>query len=342
MKYSIIVPVYNAEDYLAECLESLCVQREKDMEIILVNDGSTDGSLGICKAYESKDSRILLVDQKNEGVSAARNRALSLATGEWLLFVDSDDKIREDTIDCIEKIKNPSCDFIIFADLKGEAKEKQGLEIVKVDNPEEILLQTVGIKQKQSIFSNIPLASACGKIYRRDFIVNHAISFDRDLVMGEDLFFNLYVQSFAQNIGICMEGFYHYRYNISSASKGKNESVLQRDSLFQEKLYSFAKENKFEALLSQGRGCSAIGGILVCLHSYFSRISLFQYKKEFKLFLSQKPYKEALLMFHEVKHNFTSSQRIQLKLIELKFFILLYTYKKIMLILQKCKFLVGD
>ena len=341
MKYSIIVPVYNAENYLAECLESLCAQREKDMEIILVNDGSTDGSLEICKAYEYKDSRILLVDQKNEGVSAARNRALSLATGEWLLFVDSDDKIREDTIDTIEKAKNPSCDFIVFADLPDRAEEEQALKIVKVDNPEEILLQTVGIKQKVRFF-DIPLASVWGKIYRRDFLVNHAISFDRDLVMGEDLFFNLYVQSFAQNIGIYMEGFYYYRYNISSASKGKNERVLQRDSLFQEKLYFFAKENKFEALLSQGCTYSTLGGILVCLNSYFSRMSLFQYKKEFKLFLSQKPYKEALLMFHEVKHNFTPSQRIQLKLIELKFFILLYTYKKIMLILQKCKFLVGD
>ena len=90
---SVIVPVYNVEEYLPRCLESICGQTYEDLQIILVDDGSTDGSLRICRQFAGKDPRILSISIPNSGVSAARNRGLELAAGEWIGFIDADDYI---------------------------------------------------------------------------------------------------------------------------------------------------------------------------------------------------------------------------------------------------------
>ena len=95
---SIIVPVYNVEAYLPQCLDSLINQTYQDLEIICVNDGSTDGSLEILQKYQSKDKRIKVVSQKNQGLSGARNTGISQATGEWIMFVDSDDYLLKDCV----------------------------------------------------------------------------------------------------------------------------------------------------------------------------------------------------------------------------------------------------
>ena len=90
-KISVIVPIYNVEKYLEKCLESIINQTFINLEIILINDGSTDFSGSICEKYKNKDNRIILIHKKNEGLSAARNKGLSIATGDYISFVDSDD-----------------------------------------------------------------------------------------------------------------------------------------------------------------------------------------------------------------------------------------------------------
>lgn len=95
-KVSIIVPVYNVENYLRKCLDSLINQTLKNIEIICINDGSTDNSLSILEEYASKDERIIVINQENAGVSSARNRGLEIATGEYIAFVDADDSVTPD------------------------------------------------------------------------------------------------------------------------------------------------------------------------------------------------------------------------------------------------------
>ena len=90
---SIIVPVFNAEEYLAQCLDSILNQTYRDLEILCINDGSCDGSIGILKKYKNRDSRIVIIDKQNEGVSATRNVGLKKANGDYLMFVDADDWI---------------------------------------------------------------------------------------------------------------------------------------------------------------------------------------------------------------------------------------------------------
>ena len=99
MKVSIIIPIYNAENHLEKCIESAVKQTYGDLEIILINDGSSDGSGIICRSFADKDSRIVLVEQENAGVSVARNKALDVATGELITFIDSDDHVKEDYVE---------------------------------------------------------------------------------------------------------------------------------------------------------------------------------------------------------------------------------------------------
>ena len=107
IKVSIIVPVYNVENYLEQCLDSILNQSLKEIEVILVNDGSTDRSGAICDDYSKKDKRIKVFHTKNRGLSAARNKGLELASGEYIGFVDSDDYIRKDMayVICLEICK---------------------------------------------------------------------------------------------------------------------------------------------------------------------------------------------------------------------------------------------
>lgn len=113
-KVTVIVPVYNVEEYLKECMQSILEQTYQNLEIILVDDGSTDSSGKICDEYQNKDSRIKVIHQENQGLSAARNTALKLATGDMIQFVDSDDFIAKNMIEDLVKImKQNNADIII-------------------------------------------------------------------------------------------------------------------------------------------------------------------------------------------------------------------------------------
>lgn len=103
-KVTIIVPIYNAEAYLMRCLESVCNQTHKNLEIILINDGSTDDSLSICQKYEKYDSRIIVISKENEGQGKARNIGLDMARGQYVVFVDSDDYIHLQMVEMLLKV----------------------------------------------------------------------------------------------------------------------------------------------------------------------------------------------------------------------------------------------
>ena len=113
-KISIIIPVYNVEFYLTDCIESLRSQVYKDFEVLLINDGSFDSSGKICDEYAIKDERIRVFHKKNEGVSSARNLGLIEAKGEWICFVDSDDWIEPNTLSSIFPIGDNEIDFVQF------------------------------------------------------------------------------------------------------------------------------------------------------------------------------------------------------------------------------------
>lgn len=127
---SIIVPAYNVERYISSCIESILNQPFQDFEIIIVNDGSTDGTLHICETLAASDSRIIVIDQENGGLGNARNRALDIARGKYISFIDSDDAISNDFYENISILeKDETIDFvrvpILFLDNKGKILKRK-------------------------------------------------------------------------------------------------------------------------------------------------------------------------------------------------------------------------
>lgn len=197
MKYSIIIPVYNAEDTLRRCVDSLLEQNCADAEIILVNDGSEDGSGTICEAYAREHRTVRYLPQKNVGVSAARNAGLDAATGEYILFVDSDDYVAPDFFSVIDQtLEACRADWIHFSFCveNGTERRRYRRRAVSAASREELLPHIIDAICRKTI--NGPWA----KVFKREIIEKNHIRFPVGASVGEDRAFNivysLYVRSY--------------------------------------------------------------------------------------------------------------------------------------------------
>lgn len=211
-KISIIIPAYNVSLYIKKCVESVINQTYKNIEIIVVNDGSTDNTGQILDNLSLKDKRIKIVHQKNLGVSSARNTGLEFATGDFVTFVDGDDYLAKDFIDYMLKIeKETAADlcFSIKSYTKKEERQNKNLYI-KPLSPEEgtILLISPEI-----------IVGCWNKMYRKALIDKYNIRFNKDLFYGEGLNFITTFSQRANIIGIGNKRVYYYRKsNINSAT----------------------------------------------------------------------------------------------------------------------------
>lgn len=201
---SIIVPVYNAEKYIEECLNSCLAQDidSSDYEIVCVNDGSEDNSLDILRKYEKSNTNIVIVNQKNAGVSAARNKGLHSAKGDFVWFVDSDDFIRRN---CLGELKELSKNYdIIF--FGGYAFNSE------LNDEEKELLSANKLKANKVYWGYSTF-----KIYKKSIIADHSISFNADIKYGEDEVFNNDIFEHTDNIFSLEYTNYLYRKNPNSA-----------------------------------------------------------------------------------------------------------------------------
>ncbi len=186
LKYSVIIPAYNAEDTIERCLQSLLVQKRKDVEIIVINDGSTDGTESICKALQTEHNNLIYIYKENGGVSSARNSGLSVANGEFVIFVDSDDYVDNKCFDIIDKYIESKADFYQFGFsvvANDIAKETQKFSECNVNN----------LSEKESFISDGVITRSINtpwaKIYKRKIIDEKNLRFCEELSVGEDLTF---------------------------------------------------------------------------------------------------------------------------------------------------------
>ncbi len=183
MLFSVIIPIYNAEKTLRRCLDSLVPQIGRQAELILINDGSTDGTDGICREYAENHASIRYIAQKNRGVSAARNRGLQAASGEYVSFVDSDDLVSLDYFTVLAQ--RPEVDLLVF----GEQISQNG----KVTNS--IIPTALAAAQNYESFTEAFVrsrnGSPCNKRFRRSILMENGITFPEDLRIGEDFVFCL-------------------------------------------------------------------------------------------------------------------------------------------------------
>lgn len=204
-KLSIIIPIYNAENTLARCLESILNQSFSDYELLLVNDGSTDSSLNICRQYSEDDLRIRILDKANGGVSSARNLGLDHAQSEWVLFVDADDYLLDNSLQSFLEEPN-NVDLIVGAAEFSISKLVRGLSISQI-------VYRVDSELKYWLQDNIthPLLSApWAKFFRRNIIECYRLRFDEALSFGEDSVFVKEYLLYISSVKVSPELIYYY------------------------------------------------------------------------------------------------------------------------------------
>ncbi|WP_455714724.1 glycosyltransferase family 2 protein [Anaerosporobacter sp.] len=184
-RLSIIIPVYNADKFLEECLQSIIRNEYEDMEVIIINDGSKDDSLEICNKYKNIDSRIQIIDKKNTGVSDSRNVGIKASQGQYIMFLDADDFLEPDALTIIiEDIIRDKYDFVAYSyyTLKEDGARKE--ELFDIDN-ECSDLQVI----REYMLASSTLNTCWGKLFRAEIIKENQITFQADLKIGEDFVF---------------------------------------------------------------------------------------------------------------------------------------------------------
>ena len=215
-KVSIIVPVYNAEKYLHRCVDSILNQTLRDIEIILVNDGSTDDCAQICDNYAATDLRVRVIHQKNAGPATARNKGLQAAQGEWIWFIDADDRCELDACKNILAHAGKSTDILLFGSniyIKNQLNPSPYFSLYTVKN-----VDSFNIDSRPDIITSVP-ATLWNKFFRRDFLCTQHIFLDESLHLCDDNLFSLAAYLQAREIRIIQGNFYnYYKYNETSIS----------------------------------------------------------------------------------------------------------------------------
>lgn len=217
VKVSILVPVYNVEKFLAQCLDSLICQTLKEIEIICINDGSTDNSLKILKKYAQKDDRIIIINKKNSGYGDSMNRGLKKATGEYIGIVESDDFIDRNAYEVLYGIaKKNDCDVVKsnFYEYYGEKeKDKRASSLFRQEDVDKV----INPKCDRDIFYQPP--SIWAAIYRRKFLEKEDIGFLPTAGASyQDTGFNFKVWAMAKRVYFTNQAFLHYRQDNAKSS----------------------------------------------------------------------------------------------------------------------------
>lgn len=235
---SVIIPIYNAEQYLQECLDSVINQTYKHLEIILINDGSTDRSADIAQEYATKDSRIRYFTQENKGGGAARNAGLDRANGEYVLIFDADDYMRPFAIESLVKIALESKSQIVIAqseELKEGLISPMGWAL-RMD----LVPQNTSFNYKDlgdNIFG-FCIGWAWDKLYKRDFIESYALRFENIKSPTDDLYFVLIGIVRADSISICDRVLFTHRKHSTSLESSRDKTP----TLFLESVKKWHKE----------------------------------------------------------------------------------------------------
>lgn len=320
MKISIIIPIYNVEKYLARCLDSVINQTYQNLEIILVNDGSHDRSLNICKYYQKKDSRIIIIDKINEGVSIARNTGIEAATGKYIGFVDADDWIEpymyENMLNTIEKYK---CN-IAFCNFTKDTKYAKYFKRIKVkknvlgklDIINELIANMIGL---EDILPKYHYVMGCiwRCLYNRDFLNKYDLRFKPGISIMEDLVFNIQALIYCHKVCIDHGFYYHYMKNKSSSLHTYNEKMwfdnVQVHNMLEEILHDAELDEHFRNRLDSRY--IAMAACAVGNEVYRGNTKLRQRINVAKYIINDKKLKEVL--DRAKKYNFENLKYIRSK-----------------------------
>lgn len=263
---SVIIPVYNVEPYIRQCLDSIVNQTYRNLEIIIIDDGSPDRCGEICDEYAAKDGRISVVHKKNGGLSAARNDGIMRATGKWITFVDSDDWCELDYYEqFIKAIGNSHPDVFQAGGFIFEYPQRQ-----QIQYSFQVPFHAYGKDNIVEIMKDIfRIGLPWDKLYRTDFIRENHLLFDMSSKAFEDHLFNFQLFSCAENISGSVFVGYHYRQVAMSISKGYNPNKPKINYSFLTKLHRFISEQKLPEDVRVAAYTDAILAINITLSCYY-------------------------------------------------------------------------
>ena len=248
VKVSVVVPVYNVEDYLEECLDSIVNQTLDDIEIICVNDGSTDNSLEILNEYAKKDSRFTVISQENAGHAVATNRGMELAKGEYLFLMDSDDILKLNAFeDTVRVGDEKDVDFVLFQAINyymdtNEYIEKENYSMNKLAD---VVGDSVFSWKDVKKFLFKIAVTPWSKMYRREFIENCGAKFPEGLIFDDNVFFWDVLFS-AKKISFLRQHLFIRRWHSASSTKAGDMRFLDTFEIYKLIWQCFRKHGVFE------------------------------------------------------------------------------------------------
>jgi glycosyltransferase involved in cell wall biosynthesis len=250
--FSVILPVYNSEEYLHECLESILKQSYSKFEIIVINDGSTDSSGEICNEFAKKDERIKVIHQVNMGQTFARGVGMEVSQGEYIVFADSDDWLESNELSVLYKnIKKFAADIIFFDFYSHTSK---GAIVKNVNSINKITLKKEGVNtiarnllfDQQLPFGNVSIfPSLWSKAFKRDLLLANYNKINKELSVGEDLVLLASCLSQAKTIAYCDQALYNYRLLPNSVYHRYNPKAVANINLLYKNLTDILQESEF-------------------------------------------------------------------------------------------------
>ncbi|MBC7641840.1 MAG: glycosyltransferase family 2 protein [Flavobacterium sp.] len=342
IKISIIIACFNVEKYLEQCMDSVVNQTHKNLEIIAVNDGSTDQSLTILEQYKKSDDRIIIINQKNQGLSGARNSGIDISTGEYLMFIDSDDWINTETISkTISSLIHQKTDIVFFS----YTKEYEHKSVKKFILSENKIFDSVEVKKLHKRLFGLSgkelakpehadsLVTAWGKLYKTEIIQANKLQFvDCKLIGTEDLLFNIYYFNFIHSATYLHECLYHYRKNnnTSLTSTYKKSFKHQWNYLF-DLIQDFIIKNNLDKSFQQAfNNRVAMSIVSLGLNELYVNNSLLDKMKKINAIINEPKYQSAIntlpiekfkihwkIFYLLAKHKLTFGLLIMLKMMRL-------------------------
>ena len=291
-RISVIVPVHNAENYLEKCLNSIIPQLSDQDEILLMNDWSTDSSTQICEEYSKKYNNIFTQYNENGGPSRTRNLGIEKATGKYLLFIDSDDYLKENyVVKMLEDIENYEltvCSYsFVYEDLNKIQEQKYSNKLGNVIIPKDDFIKLYHVQLLNLVWN---------KIYRADIIKKNNIRFDEKITKGEDLLFNLdYIAHINTEIKIINESLYYYVTKPTGLNRSFREPIkdrMERTSLVYNKMKNITTKHNNEII------AEIINMYFIHLRNFKAENNLKNPKKEWINILSESRIEDMLSDIH--------------------------------------------
>lgn len=306
MSLSIIIPVHNTEQYLAECLESVLSEINADDEIILVENGSIDHSWEMCQKYAEQYREVKAVQIETAGVSKARNYGIRLAKGDWITFLDSDDCIDSSLIHMAGKLKNNSdIDVILFHYCYLYENDSEKLSVSESLKPVDSDLLRRGVLEfgkyeakinKYAYLDNMSIWTCWGKLYRKKLIDDHKIRFPEGIILSEDTAFVFQVYCSTDRIYASQMNAYYYRITPGSVSRNVSLKMISNNHHLREWLIQYVSGHCLEKTLEEEISVFlARKFIEECLYLATSKEKSRIYKLQYTKSNAEEPYmKEAL------------------------------------------------